>query len=86
MPLLDELRAHRAVGAALRESALEKTALKMPTLSGRAALKSLGKLALNNPGKALVIGLGSAGALGKAKSTLPGFNPEIHRAQLGMIE
>ena len=46
--------------------------------------KHLGKFLLNHPEKALLIGAGTIATIGKARSSMAGFNPAVHRAQLGI--
>jgi hypothetical protein len=91
LSLVDELRKHAHYTQTLRRHAMIKEALLGAAVKGVAKLGlkgvgSVGKFAIKNPGKAAVGGLGVMGAVGKSKSTMPGFNPDIHRLQLGMTQ
>jgi len=93
--LADELRKHSCTSAALRRLALRKQAGAVgdavrtmnapwtPKNVWRGA-KALGTQALAHPMGALVGGLGTVAAFGKARSTMAQFNPAVHRAQLGI--
>jgi hypothetical protein len=81
--LLDELRRHAAASAALREIALAKTAGPILRTVGK-GLRAAGKFVAKRPVETALVAAGALAGVGAARSAMAGFNPAIHRAQLGI--
>jgi hypothetical protein len=85
LPLLDELRKHSSTTRALTRLVEKRSGVV--GAAGRAAVgvaKRVGATALAHPLPTAVGVLGTAAAIGQAKRTMSGFNPAVHRAQLGI--